>query len=458
MINFYTDNDLQHINDNLDKIEQDALQQSYKLLDPTNHEYNKVRQIIADFIKNEKRIVYGGSAYHAIIQQNNNTVGIYRDFERYDTEFYSPDPIRDMVVICNKLDDAGINYVIGRQAQHDETFTIFANFNQYCDMSYMPAKIFEKIEYIEINGTRYIHPDYILIDIFRMYNDPLTSYWRLGKVFKRMKLLMSEYEYDFKKTKPVKFKIIPEHNDLIDFIVPELIKKFDNLLFVGQLGYEYYMNPDEKINSHNINQIEIICEKNNEVGKFIKNLTYNWCEKNNTLNKYDELFSVKFYNRYFQYWAPRSVIYYKNEPVFTVMGHFGRCLPFNKLQTNNMELYIGSFLVVFNYYFVGYHYETIIKNGFYYEDKNILNSMLTKRNDYLKKNNKNVLDATIYKDFIINCVGKTLEFSREFLLRMNERREKGLKGIITYDPKVNRGSYLGYDFDISDGTEIESNE
>ena len=98
-----------------------------------------------------------------------------------------------------QLDDAGITYVIGRQAQHDETFTVFANFNQYCDMSYMPAIVYNKIEYIEIDGLRYIHPDYILIDIFRMYNDPLTSYWRLPKVFKRMKLLMSEYKFDFKK-------------------------------------------------------------------------------------------------------------------------------------------------------------------------------------------------------------------------------------------------------------------
>lgn len=459
MITLYSDNDLQHIEDNLDKIEADALKQSYKLLDPTNQEYNKVRNIIIDFIKKEKRIIYGGSAYHAIIQKNNKEVGIYKEYERYDTEFYSPDPIRDMIVICNLLDDADIKYVIGRQAQHDETFTIFANFNQYCDMSYMPTTIFNNIEYIEINGIRYIHPDYILIDIFRMYNDPLTSYWRLPKVFKRMKLLLTEYEFDFKKEKPVKFDQIKDHLSIINFIVPKVVEKFKNILFVGQLAYQLYINPDKEnpINSENINQIEIICDNPTEVGKYIKSLTYNWLSENNNkqLTNYDNLFSVKFFNRYFQYWAPRSIIYYNGNPIFTIIGNFGRCIPYNKvILDNKLEIFVGSFLVIFNYFFVGYHYENIIKNNFYYKNKQISDSLLTVRNEYLTKNNKNVLDATIYKEFIIDCIGKTLEFSREFLLRLNERRDKGLKPILTYDPKLNRGSYLGYEFEPSDGTEI----
>jgi len=41
---------------------------------------------------------------------------------------------------------------------------------------------------------------------------------------------------------------------------------------------------------------------------------------------------------------------------------------------------------------------------------------------------------------------------------MNERRDKGLKPILSYDPKVNRGAYLGYQFETSDGTEVNNED
>ena len=122
-LQFYSDNDLQHINDNLDQIEINALKETYRLLDPTDVEYNKVRQVIIDFIKEQGRIIYGGSAYHAIVQKykskNHDKNTIYPEWSRYDTEFYSPDPIRDMIMICNRLEDNNIKYIMGRQAQHN---------------------------------------------------------------------------------------------------------------------------------------------------------------------------------------------------------------------------------------------------------------------------------------------------------------------------------------------------
>jgi hypothetical protein len=168
-LEFYSTNDLVQINDNLDRIEKDAEKIGYKLLDPTNEEYDKVRSIILNFIKEEQRIIYGGSAYHKICEEykkdKNDSKSIYEEWTRYDVEFYSPNPIRDLTMICNRINDANIKYVIGRQAQHDETFTVFANFLQYCDMSYMPKKVYDNIEFLTIDGIRYIHPEMIFRDI-----------------------------------------------------------------------------------------------------------------------------------------------------------------------------------------------------------------------------------------------------------------------------------------------------
>lgn len=464
-LTFYSDNDLEQINDNIDHIEADSLKTGYRLLDPNNEEYDKVRNIILNFIKQQGRVVYGGSAYHNIIQKYRRDIDsekrIYPEWERYDIEFYSPTPIRDLIMICNKLNDEGIKYVMGRQAQHDETFTVFANFLQYCDMSYMPRKIYDKIEFIEIDGIKYIHPEMILIDIFRMYNDPLTSFWRLSKVFKRMKLLMEKFHYDFKSVDPIKLVGDKDSKSIIDFVLPKLVDKYDKILFTGQLGYLVYTNPDKEFDTNKyLSEIELISDDPITIGKFIKSLTYQWAESNGHFKDYDDIFSIKFYSRFFQYWDKRVIIYYKNKPVFTIIGSSGRCLPFNnstlKLNNKIIDIKIGSFLVIFNYYFIGYYYCKIHEysdDNYYYANRDIINSLLTVRNNYLKDKDKTVLDSSIYKEFVIDCIGKTVEFSREFLLRMSEKRAKGEKGLMTYDPNLNKGSYIEYEFEQSDGLE-----
>jgi hypothetical protein len=469
-IKFYSDQDLQQINDNLDNIEVEATKKKYELLEPNNEEYYKVKQIIVDFIKEQKRIIYGGSAYHAIIQHyrkdKDSTNKIYPDWERFDIEFYSPNPIRDMVMICNRLSDANIKYVMGRQAQHDETFTIFANFLQYCDMSYMPEKIFYNIKTIVIDGIKYIHPEFIMIDIFRMYNDPLTSAWRFSKAFKRMRLLMDKFDLEFTKSKSIKFNKSSNDNviKLFDFIIQKLLKHDDKILFTGQLAYLVYTNPNNNIDSNQINQIEIITDDLDGITNYIQTLTYNWLSKydNKNFEKYDDFFSIKKYSRFFQYWDKRNVIYYLDKPIFTVLGSAHRCLPyidseinFNINNNNKLKIKLASFLVTFNYFFIGYQYCQINNLLEYYCDRNIINSLVSTRNNYLKLNNKTVIDSSIYKDFILTCSGKTTEFAREFLLRMSDKRAKGQKGLMSYDPNISRGNYIEYPFEQADGLIIK---
>jgi hypothetical protein len=463
-LKFYSEKNLQLLRDNIDNLEQEATKKGYIVLDPKNEEYKQVNTIILEYIIEKKRIIYGGTAYHKIIQHyrkdKDNDKKIYPDWERYDIEFYSPTPIADLVAICNRLYNNKIKYVIGRQAQHNETFTIFANFLQYCDMSYMPSSIYNKIKTLNIDGATYIHPELILIDIFRMYNDPLTSYWRLGKVFKRMELLMNKFEYDFKKVEPLKLQSLFDNEiyKIISYIIPQIYDKF-NILFIGELTYLIYTSPDTKINiKDKLSQIEIITDNLDEVYKLIKQLLSKFAGKNNMFNKFDELFSFKEYSRFFQYWDKRNVIYYKGKPLITIIGSNHRCIPYLKSKIdidNGYEIMIGSFLVTFNYFFIGYYYELINKIGFYYGDRNFINSLLTVRNEYLEKNNKTIFDDTIYKEFIIDCSGETMDFSREFLLEMNRKREKGIKGIFTYDPNISIGTQIAnIEFEQSDGLEI----
>lgn len=460
-IKFYSDYNLQVVNDNLDTIEDAATKAGYERMEPKQDEFKMIKQLILDYIIENKRIIYGGSAYHAIIQNyrsdKTSDNKIYQEWARYDIEFYSPDPVKDMVKICNKLNSAKVKHVMGRQAQHDETFTIFANFVQYCDISYMSQNVFDNISAIEINGVRYIHPEISLIDIFRMYNDPLTSSWRLKKTFRRMKLYMDKFPFDFKKHDKIKLSKLENHNDIINSVMPGLCKKYSkDVLFVGQMAYNIYSNPTNKLNgnitTNDINCIEIITQKPVEVGKYIKSLLYDWANKSND-GRYND-FETVFYNRFFQFWNDRVVIYYKKMPIFIILQNSGRCLPYNKfsLGEDKHPILVGSFLVTFNYYFIGYHYEQILKLGFYFKDRGFINSLLHIRTEYLDSNKKSVLDDSLYREFMIECMGETMEFGRESLLRNMARREKGIRPL-SYDPIENYGDRLSYEFENSTGEE-----
>ena len=84
-----------------------------------------------------------------------------------------------------------------KSATHLETFTLFVDFFAYCDATYMPSNLFHRMPLFQIGKLKLAHPKFILIDILRMYNDPITSYWRIEN-FKRAIHLLKYYPLETK--------------------------------------------------------------------------------------------------------------------------------------------------------------------------------------------------------------------------------------------------------------------
>ena len=53
--------------------------------------------------------------------------------------------------------------------------------------------IYNKIKYIQLDGLFLVHPWFMAIDYFRMFTDPMVSYWRLEKHFIRYLKLQKTY-------------------------------------------------------------------------------------------------------------------------------------------------------------------------------------------------------------------------------------------------------------------------
>jgi hypothetical protein len=116
-------------------------------MEPTLDEITKVYEIIIDFIKKNKRKVYGGFALNKLLISKQPSLAIYDESDTPDIEFYTIDPLGDLVKICDDLKEKGFKNVVGQEAQHKETYSIFVNFQLYCDISYMPANIYNKCRY-----------------------------------------------------------------------------------------------------------------------------------------------------------------------------------------------------------------------------------------------------------------------------------------------------------------------
>ena len=146
MIDFYNESQKKLIEDNLKHIVNKARLYSIKYkLEPSLSEYKKVNKIIVDYIIKNNRIVYGGFGWNELIKDKNPDDAIYhKDLIEYpDIEFYSFEPIKDMIKLCDLLHESNFSYVLGEEANHHETYSLFVNNQNYADISYMPKILYE---------------------------------------------------------------------------------------------------------------------------------------------------------------------------------------------------------------------------------------------------------------------------------------------------------------------------
>ena len=211
-------------------------------MEPTLDEMTRVYEIIIKYIKQKKRKVYGGYALNKLLIVKNPGLAIYDESDTPDIEFYSPEPLVDLVELCDELASKGFKNVVGQEAQHKETYSIFVNYQLYCDISYMPGNIYNKARFIQSDGFNLIHPWFMTIDFFRMFTDPMVSYWRLEKHFSRYLKLQKTYPLPL-INKPVEIDHFKNDNlnEAINLLEDFLGSK-SSIIFTGFYVYNYYLN------------------------------------------------------------------------------------------------------------------------------------------------------------------------------------------------------------------------
>ena len=455
----YTTNDTEAIIDSFDKIVDETLTIKHETLEPTIEDYCKGIKVIKEFIKKKKRIVYGGNAFNDLIMQKNKDDAIYAKYSRGDYEFYTPEPLQDLVDLCNELHDRGFPFVQGTQAQHDSTYKIYVNFENLCDFTYIPKNVFLNMPVITINGIMYSDPSWLMVDVLRQHNDPIMSYERLrDKTFNRALKLFKNYPFDLDKK--TKIENQSSNND-IKLSLFNAIKEMNTLIFTGSIAITYYQTLQRQMD---FSKMEVLSTKFRQDCRSIHAMLRSILD-----DKFDNL-EIVAYRPFFQFWDERVEFKLADDILLTVYGYNEICIPYNNLyihdttieQIQTGGLYkekksevapiiikLATFMVMFNHLLIHRQNEFIFRTKKYKMYEHIMYNLLKKRKEYLENESATVMDNTPYREFIVRCAGTPEDTRRNYLLRLMGRKKSKKAGTFRYSPETQKESFIMPEYTFS---------
>ncbi len=432
--------------------------------EPGIDEINKIFGVIEGYIKEKKRKIYGGYALNKLLIAKNKSYALYDELDIPDIDFYSPEPLVDMVEICDRLHKAGLKEVTGQEAKHKETYSIFVNSaGPYCDISYMPNNIYSKVRFIQQDGFNITHPWFIMIDFFRMFSDPMISYWRLEKHFARYMKLQKAYPLPL-INKPLQLAAYPNKkiseamNHLFDFFAGR-----NTVIFTGFYVYNYYLYASEYHKDHknydyiNIPYLELY--SSNYVADGLDMLEY----INNLPEDIKKNITHSENYPFFQFYGYNTVIYYNDGeeriPILYLFSNNKKCLPFKEVQyvkfsnlnktkpeiDNARSLKIGCFdLNILHSLIILVKVRVDDDNDWNDTLYKLINGYVNFRNYYLKKNKKTLYENTLFQGFVLECIGETMDPDREMRLVRKARKKLGKPLVFRYIPEEGKrpGKYV----------------
>jgi hypothetical protein len=466
-----TEND--QFKENYPKIMKKVEKKKLTEMEPTIDEINKVNDIIIDYIKKNKRKVYGGYALNKLLIVKNPDFAIYDEFDTPDIEFYTPDPLGDLTKLCDIIHKAGFKNVIGQEAQHKETYSIFVNFQLYCDISYMPNNIYSKARYIQMDGFNMIHPWFMTIDFFRMFTDPMVSYWRLEKHFTRYLKLQKTYPLPL-INKPLEIKPFKQDNlhQTINLLEDYLIS-LSSIIFTGFYTYNYYLEYTDYTKKDKIfNQIQLPYLEVYSTDYVVDGLKIIEYLKSLPEEISSNISHKEFYP-FFQFYGFNTVFYFKigNDyiPILYLYSNNNKCIPyksvpyikFDNIKIKSMKqkdkiINIGSF--DFNIL-----HALIILLKVRVDDDNdwndilytLINGFVSFRKYYFSEYKKTLYDDTIFEGFVIDCKGETIPPDRERRILLQLRKKLGKPIVYRYESGISKHPSQ-YFFANSSGNEIKN--
>lgn len=480
-MSLYRDADIKEFDTKLPELVQAAELMTLEKLKPTIKDMWEIIFVVRDFVIEKRRKIYGGFALNKLIESVAPEDKFYGDddIKSWDIDFYSPDPVNDAKEICNRLYAKKFRYIHTFEAQHEETYKVFAETVDCADISYVPRNIYNKMPFKEIGGLHLTGPHFMMIDYFRVLRDPLGSYHRLEKTVVRLGLMDKHFPLPHNTSA---LDIVPAESNLdIAFkTVHEFLTNRDTTMVLGVYAYNHYImesgiqdrNKTDKGGkvSHNLKRGRGRDGNRGEGSTMsketdIKMVPVNYYEVISTNYKKDAsdliiMLRQKFADNgklivyeesypFFQYLGYSVSIKYEEEIICKMYHYNNTCLPFHIRPAyyfgdrtaamlngadKSAKITIGSFPMLMLYNLINVmkaraDNDQHTKNTHY----TIISHLIEMRKWYLDKVGKTNFDDTIFKDFILECRGSMLTPKMEKAIR-SEKTFKSGKKTFKYNP------------------------
>ena len=431
----------------IEEIEEQAKKKAATMIEPTLERRWEIIYTVRDFVIEKKRKIYGGFALNLLIGMKEPKDKFYKDddIEKWDIDFYSPDPINDAIEIANRLHKKKFKNVQGTEAQHDETYTVFAEGEKCADISYVPRNIYNKIPFNEYKNMTLTGAYFMMIDYFRVLTDPMTSYFRLTqkKSFERLLLLTKHYPLPKIKNNNVSIIPPPKELDIAFRTINNFLIDRKTTIAVGMYAYNYLIKECKikTINHCDVNYYEII---STFYKKDVRDLLFMLYDKfPDSKNK----ITYKEFYPFFQYFGFRTQIYYEDTIICIIYHYNSRCTPYNTVpslyftkksfEENKGNTQIGTFSMIVLYNLINVMIARTnnddISKDLYYK---LLSNMIEMQEYHQTKNNKTIFDEGLFKEFTIECIGTTMSLQSTKQLRIDKRRKAGHMIIWRYQPEL----------------------
>jgi len=432
--------DIEKVKRNISKIQEES-QIAFKTnYEPTITEYKEVVKYILEFIKEKKRIIYGGYAQNKLIQIKNESDVFYKDIDTPDLEFYSYEPIKDIVDLCDYLYEKKCKFIQGSEGVHIGTYKLYVNFENYCDISYISKNIYDSIKYIEVNNIKYTHPYFMYIDYYRIFTDPNSFSFRLEKSFNRYTRLYKYYPIEIPKNSKI---LIKKNDSTILSIIRKKIIHNSKYIVVGKYAYNYYIHKiDEKLIDIDFYEL-IILDFKEEIKKILLILN----------NNFNNKITTKEFTPFFEFFGRRVEFYLDDKLILKVYDNNNRCIV-NRF-SKKKKCYFGTNQLLLLSLFANYSYSIVNRNKI--DENNYLHmiyNLIICKNKYLEMKNKTVLDKTPFEDFIVNCNGISMNPIREAFLERYNKKKKGLRLNFRYEPSGKKINIPNFNFENTSGNII----
>jgi len=447
----FTKADEEVLNEKIDDIIKDISIYKMKFADPSREEIDKWVNIVMDYIRKKKRKIYGGTAHNAAIVAKNKDDAIYDETHLPDIDFYSPDPLTDIIELTNIFFDKGYKDAHGKEAIHGATYKIYVKNENVADVSYMPSNIYNRIPFLEIDGVNYVHPSFVWIDVFRLYTDPIYSAeLRWKKMISRVRTLSKYYPIP-KATSP-----LPKTPD-------DSIKRSQNILDIQKTIHRYFTGKDTifMYGRYAYNEYLIASEIKDNIYKIIdvpyyEAVSINYIDDTTDLIKLlksthsnDAIEIVKTEHYPFgEFWGYGTYIKYRDIVLAHIVTNNDRCVFSKSVPCYQFEkgeaikdtskcnikicAYDSNFLMTLclkMWARVNNDKET---ENFY---NIMLSHLLTMKNYYLNKHKKTILDDTLFQELLItDCKGEVIDPRKEAAKERSKRKAEGKPAIYEYRP------------------------